>query len=509
MKKTSTWNRIGSLLLMLAMVLTMSVTALPVYAAGTGTISVKYDPGIEGLASTSFKLYKAGKYDRSADGKSVVVLEDQFAASKVTFPNDASPEDERWQEAWFDTARSLGNWAKNHESSLTTAWEGTLTAADAFRDLGEYPNGVYLLVGKEQLVGEEFWTPVPVLIQVLNGRSEFAIDNLEVKMASRPLVHRHTVSKSWQDDGYIDGRPGSVKVAVYCGDTRMDTVEFNNENGYIYTWYSYLDKQTGKWIYTSKNPADESAEGFETEKLNEANSFRIAFDGGDATWGAEEIMPERYAAGENMYMANVPDGELITDDAEKFDIVNTVILPVDHDPPVIKKIKGDKPKRNEGFEFTLEGISKPANVDEIPMPDGAEGNTKTIRIKADELTEFGDIVFKVPGEYVYEIREVDTGKKGYKYDDSVFTLVYNMTVEESEPGVYQLVMDRKVYKDGAEYKHAEYTFVNEYTAPATPGNSPFTGDNTKILIPVVMFAAAFTALLAMIIKKRKNKDDDQ
>lgn len=301
MNNLTSWKRIGSLLLTLAMVITMSVTAMPVYAAGTGSISVKYNPEIKGLESTDFMLYKAGKYGREGN-KSVVVLEDQFADSKVVFPNGVGPDDSKWQEKWLAAASDLGNWAKNHEKDLTTAWSGTLTASDSFQDLGEYPNGVYLLVGKEKLVDEEFWRPVPVLIQVLNGKAEFIFDseNVELKMTSRPLVHKHTLNKFWQDENYGEGRPGAVKVAIYYGSTQLDTVELNNQKGYIYTWYSYLDKKTGNWVYTSDDPEKEGIEGFETEKLNEKNSYRIQFEAEKESWGAEEIITSQYAAGENM-----------------------------------------------------------------------------------------------------------------------------------------------------------------------------------------------------------------
>ena len=517
MNKLTSWKRIGSLLLTLAMVFTMSVTALPVYAAGTGTISVKYNPEIEGLDSTDFTLYKVGKYGREGK-KSVIVLEDEFADSKVVFPNGVGPDDPNWQSAWLGAAEKLGNWVKNHESSLSDAakWTGTLQATDSFQDLGEeFPNGVYLLVGKEKLVdGVEFCAPVPVLIQVLNGESEFSFDNddIELKMVSRPLVHKHIVNKFWQDEGYGEGRPEAVKVALYYGDTRIDTVEFNGSKGYTYTWYSYYDKASGKMVYTSKDPEKEGSKGVETEKLNEGNSFRIMFEAGDATWGAEELPAGTYADGENMYVANIPTGQPITDDSEKFDITNTVVLPADHDPPVLKTVKGDKPEKDETFEFSLTAISTTADIEEMPMPEGSSGGVKTLKAKAGEEKEFGDIVFRIPGTYVYEIKEINTGKEGYKYDPAVYKLVYEMSVVEDEPGVFQLHMDRKTYKDGVEVDIATYSFENEYTAPSTPdkSNKPKTGDTTNIIIPAAIFAAAVIAFLILFLKKRKDrKNGDQ
>ena len=516
MHKLTGLKRIGSLLLALAMVITISVTALPSYAASGGTISVKYNPDVDGLVSTHFRLYKVGRYTRDASGKTVIVLEDDFSSCEgVDLNIDIAPDEEGWQEAWLAQARKLGNYAKNHQSELTTAWEGTLERSGAFQDLTEngqvktFDNGIYLLVGDEQLIGEKFWTPVPVLIQVLNGNSKFTIDDPELKMTSRTLVHKHTVTKSWQDEGCSDGRPGSVKITLYYGSTKMDTVELSNEKGWVYTWYTYEDG--GQWVYTSKNPKDPNAKGVETEKLNEGNSFTVRYNGGGATWGVEEITPSIYGPGENMYVSSISDAEQAGVDSETFSITNTVLLPVSHDPPVVKEVKGDKPKKNETFEFIIEAISTTAKVEEMPMPEGSDGDTKTIKAKAGEKKEFGDIVFRIPGVYIYEIREVDTGKKGYKYDPTVYRLEYTISLPGPDDG-NTVIMDLKVFRNGEEVDYAKYTFVNEYTAPppAPPVPTPFTGDNARILLPAVLFLGALTALIVLLIKRKKNgKDDDR
>ena len=78
MNKLTKCKRIWSLMLTLVMVITMSVTALPSYAANSGTISVKYNPGIAGLDSTDFRLYRVAGYDHDAEGKSIIVLEGDF-----------------------------------------------------------------------------------------------------------------------------------------------------------------------------------------------------------------------------------------------------------------------------------------------------------------------------------------------------------------------------------------------------------------------------------------------
>ena len=509
MNKLTCCKRIWSLLLTLVMVITMSVTALPSYAAGGGTISVKYDPGVSGLESTDFRLYKVGGYDHDAGGKSIIVLEGEFRNCEgVDLNIDKKPDEEGWQEAWLAQAGKLGNYAKDHKDELAPAWSGTLDPSADFQTLTEggqaksFNDGIYLLVGDEQLIREQFWAPVPVLIQVLNGDSEFTFDDPELKMIFRTLVHKHTVTKSWQDEGCSDGRPDSVKIALYYGSTQMDTVELSNDKGWVYTWYTY--EKGDKWIYTSKDPEDPAAQGVETDKLNEGNSFEMSFDGGSATWGVEEIAPSIYGPGENKYISNIPDAEQAGTDAERFNIINTVLLPVKHDPPVVKEVKGDKPKKSENFEFTLEAVSTTANVSEMPMPEDSDGDIKTIKVKAGEEKEFGDIIFRIPGVYIYEISEADTGKKGYKYDPAVYRLEYTISPPGPDDG-NNVVMDLKVFKNGKKVKLTKYTFVNEYKG----SRKPDTGDTTNMIVPAAIFAAAVIALIAMLIKRRKNKDDDK
>ena len=66
-------------------------------------------------------------------------------------------------------------------------------------------------------------------------------------------------------------------------------------------------------------------------------------------------------------------------------------------------------------------------------------------------------------------------------------------------------MDLKVFKNGKKVKLTKYTFVNEYKG----SRKPDTGDTTNMIVPAAIFAAAVIALIAMLIKRRKNKDDDK
>lgn len=519
MKNLTTLKRIGSLFLTLAMVLTMTVTVLPAYAAGSGSISVLYNPSVELTEKTNFKLYKVGTFNHDSEGKSVIDLEKAYKDSKVNL-NIAIPENEEdrkedseWHHKWLDAASNLENWISTPAEGKNIPdpdWSGALGKSDNYQKIGDFDNGIYLLIGDEQLVGDQFWSPVPVLIMVLNDETQFDIINTDLKMETRPVVHKHTVSKVWQDTEYEGGRPDSITVGIYYGETQLDTVKLNNENNWTYTWYSQEavnndSKQKLERIYTSKDPEDSKSAGVETSKLNENNKYKLDLPEGEALWRVDELRTGNYKVDENAYNRAVD--RTISEDAtvEQFRIANTVVKPARHDPPVLKTISGDTPEVDEMFEFSLTAIETTADVDEMPMPEGSEGNLKIMKAKAGVEKEFGWITFRHPGRYIYEIKELNTGAENYKYDDTVYVLTYDLTVEGED-----LVMKLTTTKDGEVVDIATYEFVNEYTAPDedTPAGKPKTGDDNNIVAPAVAFGIALILLIIFLIKRRKSNDSE-
>ena len=501
-------NRIWSLLLTLVMVLTMTLSAMPVYAAEGGTISIVYDPPHD--QATDFKLYKAAEYGHDASGKVTLDLVAPFAGHGIDLNDIALPEEptdpaerEKWQGDWLKAASDLANYVITEGSGTDTVWEGTLHTSDVKQTLMKdgqavtFPNAIYLLIGQEQLIDDEYWTPVPVLIQVLNGETVFYMDkaNASLKFESRPEVLKHSVTKSWKDDIYKDGRPGSVKVGIYYGSTKVDTVELSDDNSWTYTWYSSRADR----VYTSKDPEDPSSEGVTTEVLNPGNSFRASFPDGDALWRVEELDDTaKKKAADSSYNRSI--SRTGTDKAEHFTITNTLIDPVMHDPPVLKTIKGDEPDDDDTFDFKLRAVNTTANT-EMPMPEGSDGDTKIISTEAGTEKEFGDIIFRTPGEYYYEISEVDTELDGYKYDTSVYSLHYTITVNGND-----LEMKLVTSKNGKEVETARYTFVNEYSGSGS--KKVKTGDETNLVLPAAALGAALILLVVLILKRRKNRDDE-
>ena len=507
--KLSIKRIIWSLLLTLAMVISVTVPALPVNAEGGGIISIVYDPPHD--QATDFKLYKAAEYGHDASGKVTLDLVAPFAGhgidlNDIVVPEEPTDPDERakWQADWLNAASELANYVSTEGSGTDTVWEGSLHTSDVKQTLMKdgqavvFPNAIYLLVGHEQLIDDEYWVPVPVLIQVLNDETVFYMDkaNAELKFERRPEVRKHSVTKSWKDDSYKEGRPDSVRVGIYYGDIKVDTVELSDGNNWTYTWYSSRADR----VYTSKDPEDPASEGVTTEVLNSGNSYRASFPDGDSLWRVAELEDTRKkSAADSSYNWSIT--RTGTDVAEHFSITNTLINPAIHNPPVLKTVKGDEPDKDETFEFEMKAVSTTANT-EMPMPEGSAGDTKTIKTKAGTEKEFGDIIFRTPGEYYYEISEVDTGIDGYKYDTSVYSLHYTVSVNGNNLEV-KLVTS----KNGKEVETAKYSFVNEYSDSGS--KKVKTGDETNLVLPIAALAAALILLIILVLKRRKNNRDDE
>ena len=76
-----------------------------------------------------------------------------------------------------------------------------------------------------------------------------------------------------------------------------------------------------------------------------------------------------------------------------------------------------------------------------PMPEGSTGNTARTRRLLGGDAVFRNITFTQPGTYVYTIKEV-TGTQNIQYDQSVYTVTYNV----ADDGTGQLVATRTMTK---------------------------------------------------------------
>ncbi|MBC8545257.1 DUF7601 domain-containing protein, partial [Bianquea renquensis] len=180
--------------------------------------------------------------------------------------------------------------------------------------------------------------------------------------------------KTWELGGHDVALPESITVRLKNGDLLVEEITVTPD-------------ESSKWHYTFTAPKYDA-------------------DGNEIAYTVEEAPITGF----------IPSYDGYT-------IKNTYIPPVEIDPPIIEKVvEGENPPETE-FSFLLKGENN------APMPEGSNGNTKTVaRIGSGEI-EGGAFSFASPGVYTYTISELNTGAEGWTYDNTVYTLTFTVTLE--------------------------------------------------------------------------------
>ena len=143
-----------------------------------------------------------------------------------------------------------------------------------------------------------------------------------------------------------------------------------------------------------------------------------------------------------------------------------------------KIISGTPPASAANFEFNLKAEAPGTGQ---PMPDGSFSDSEIVMLVGEGHTAFEPIHFTEPGTFNYSLEEVNNGIHGYTYDPSVYTISF--TVKQSEDSLYDLIVEKKIYKDGEEV--TEIVFDNQYTRSSSGGGIGGGGGHKPIPIPVV------------------------
>ena len=207
---------------------------------------------------------------------------------------------------------------------------------------------------------------------------------------------------------------------------------------------------TKNWVGTEGTSAEIilSKDGNEIDRitLNAANNWTHTFTNlelYDKTDGHEYAytVKETDIAG---YEKNITGNQ-----ADGFTVTNTYKpTPVTVNPDLKKTVEGN-PANPAKFTFNFKALD--ANN---PMPEGSVDGIKEATITGSGTTSIGNIEFKLPGTYVYELTEVHGAARGYTYDQTVYTFTYKVKDVNGD-----LQSELVITKGTEEVNTAEFTNV--------------------------------------------------
>ena len=127
----------------------------------------------------------------------------------------------------------------------------------------------------------------------------------------------------------------------------------------------------------------------------------------------------------------------------------------------------------------------------LPRPQNEQGAVQEVQILGEGTASTGQITYRQPGYYQYQIREVATGQKDYIFSTDVYTFIDHVYERDG-----QLVVDRAMYKNGQEIDATAAQFTNHYQGRVT--NLPATGEQDHLGLNLFLLGAG---CLAMILRK--------
>ena len=253
-------------------------------------------------------------------------------------------------------------------------------------------------------------------------------------------------------------------------------------------------------LYDVRNPANSVLKEEVTTDTNGAYRFEGLVNGNYSSGNQYKVVVSRDAntyssftvSGVNMVFTPDPSQNKASREVspapeteeESYD-VGLVKPGIVMDAPIVhKKVSGANARpENFVFEWTADPDHSflPAGRSYLPMPNGlnAESAQASLQTGTEKETTFGwSLSFTQAGTYVYRLKEINTGAANYTYDETSYTITYEIRIDEN---THQTIGTRTI-KRGRELLPATSvcTFTNTYVAPGggtTPGTPGTPGTN--------------------------------
>ena len=286
-----------------------------------------------------------------------------------------------------------------------------------------------------------------------------------------------------------------LALIVLCCVPAMASAEFS---------YESVDAAVpvgGTGTFRIKEAGAGDDEAFDSIEIEDAGSFSLSFAEPDdyayEVFSTDAENPARYDVLVRVLVGadDVLQPNVVVTEKDTGRKTPSAFYPICVEPLVEKQIKGE-PEQEDEFSFVFKGIAVTAeDLDDVPMPEDAGEDGKTLTIKGKGTASAGTIRLDRAGTYEYEWTEIAGKAKNCSYDTAVFRLTY--TVTETETGLQAATT---LTRNGAPSELEHVTFVNEYTKP----NVPQTGDGSRPGLWLAVMSGSLV-LCAVLVRARKRQ----
>ena len=275
-----------TLIVMLLTILTAGLICLPniqSFASGTINVTLSSIEGLdtEGFDGFTFKLYRVG----SIDGQ-YFKLEPDYDDVNVRIPPKEKYEgDSTWEQEWLDSAATLANHIEHPaEGAEPPAPVETFTNVKPGNEMSysSSENGLFLLIGSSERVGNQIWKPVPMFVRILNSKDNYTIDG-SLKVKATPIVFKHSLKKVFDPEDAGGIKPQTIEVGLYFGEGEnsqlIDTITLGvNGDSEVWNYYWESEEAGEKYYYIHEDENGETVR----EEFTPVDR--------DGTWSVKEIV---------------------------------------------------------------------------------------------------------------------------------------------------------------------------------------------------------------------------
>ena len=167
--------------------------------------------------------------------------------------------------------------------------------------------------------------------------------------------------------------------------------------------------------------------------------------------------------------------------------------------PVTISLSGTLPYPPEDYTVVLK-----AEDAAYPMPSGTISGAYTMTITGKGTKNFPVISYDRVGIYTYTIYQVAGTNKKCTYDETVYTLLVQITNKEDYSGLEATAV---LYPDSDGEKVPVAEFLNKYKVEL-PSDSPQTGDESSPLLYAVLLIVSMAVIVTLFLTRRRKQSEE-